>query len=53
VEVAAEYGPSRPGDVRDSLADLTRARTGFGYEVKVSLAEGLRLTAAALQRART
>ncbi len=34
--------PPRPGDVRHSLADLTRARTSLGYEPSVGLAEGLR-----------
>jgi nucleoside-diphosphate-sugar epimerase len=30
--------------VRDSLADLTRARMLLGYEPRVSLEEGLELT---------
>jgi len=42
--VDAVYGPERPGDVRDSLADLTRIRENLGYEPAVSLAEGLRRT---------
>ena len=45
VEGEAEYGPGRAGDVRDSLADLTKIRERLGYEVKVPLHEGLRLTA--------
>ena len=36
-----EYGPPRPGDVRDSLADVSAAATAFGYEPAVSLAQGL------------
>lgn len=40
----AEHGPPRPGDVRDSLADLTRIRNAMGYEVRVDLNEGLRRT---------
>ena len=40
--------PSRPGDIRDSWADLTAAREVLGYEPAVSLEEGLRRTAAAL-----
>jgi nucleoside-diphosphate-sugar epimerase len=44
-DVPAEYGPARPGDVRDSLADLTRIRAAMGYEVKVGLREGLERTA--------
>jgi UDP-glucose 4-epimerase len=36
--------PPRPGDVRDSLADISRARELFGYEPEVGFAEGLELT---------
>ncbi len=36
----------RAGDVRDSLADLTRARQLLGYEPHVGLEEGLRRTIA-------
>ena len=36
-------GP-RPGDVRHSLADITRARRLLGYEPLVPLADGLRRT---------
>ncbi len=42
-------GPARPGDVRDSLADLGRARELLGYEPRTSLDEGLRRTIEALQ----
>ncbi len=38
------YAEARPGDVRDSQADITRARTLLGYEPIVPLAEGLRRT---------
>ena len=38
------YGPSRAGDVRDSLADITRARDLLGYTPLVGLEEGLRQT---------
>jgi nucleoside-diphosphate-sugar epimerase len=39
-----KYGPTRHGDVKDSLADITRARTLLGYEPSVSLEEGLKKT---------
>ena len=39
-----KYGPVRHGDVKDSLADITRARTLLGYEPSVSLEEGLKKT---------
>ncbi len=38
----------RPGDIRHSLADISRAKT-FGYEPKWSLEEGLRETIGSLQ----
>ncbi len=43
-EVEAEYREPRVGDVRHSLADITRARDLLGYEPRVKLEEGLRLT---------
>jgi UDP-N-acetylglucosamine/UDP-N-acetyl-alpha-D-glucosaminouronate 4-epimerase len=52
VDVEAVYGPARPGDVRDSLADLTRIRERLGYEPEVTLTEGLRRTADWLQEVR-
>ncbi|HEX7087997.1 MAG TPA: SDR family oxidoreductase [Vicinamibacterales bacterium] len=39
-----QYTDPRPGDVRDSLADLTLARELLGYEPHVSFEEGLRRT---------
>jgi UDP-N-acetylglucosamine 4-epimerase len=42
--VKPEYTPPRAGDVRDSQADLTRAREILGYEPIVSFEEGLRRT---------
>ena len=51
-EVEADHGPARPGDVRDSLADLTRARERLGYSVAVPLREGLRRTVDWFQAAR-
>jgi UDP-glucose 4-epimerase len=41
VEPAIEYGPPRPGDVRDSLADISAARDAVGYKPHVSLEDGL------------
>lgn len=40
----ARYQPARPGDVRDSLADLSRARDLLGYQPGVDLRSGLRRT---------
>lgn len=43
-QVEAVHGPSRAGDVRDSLADITRAERVLGYRPTVSLEDGLRAT---------
>jgi UDP-glucose 4-epimerase len=40
----AEYKPTRAGDVRDSLADITAARELLGYEPKIKVREGLHRT---------
>lgn len=40
-ELNATYAPARPGDVRESLADITRLRTVLAYEPAVSFREGL------------
>ena len=42
--VNVNYGPVRSGDVKDSQADISRAKTLLGYEPLVSFEEGLRLT---------
>ena len=34
--------PEQPGDVRQTFADITRARTELGYEPTTSLRDGLR-----------
>ncbi len=39
-----EHTEPRPGDVRDSLADVARARELFGYEPSVSWEQGLPAT---------
>lgn len=38
------FGPERLGDVQHSLADISKAQRLLGYEVLVSLEEGLRRT---------
>ena len=43
-EVEAEYREARVGDVRHSLADITRARDLLAFEPVVDLREGLRRT---------
>ena len=45
-DLEPRFTDPRIGDVRDSQADITRARELLGYEPIVSLEEGLRLTMA-------
>jgi UDP-glucose 4-epimerase len=47
--IEPDYGPERPGDVRHSMADISRAREAFGYNPRVSFEEGLRRTVAWFQ----
>jgi len=42
--VKAIYGPSRQGDVRDSLADISKAEKLMGYKPKFTVREGLKIT---------
>jgi UDP-glucose 4-epimerase len=42
--ISAEYSEPRVGDVKDSLADLSAAKSVLGYRPSVGLEEGLRLT---------
>jgi UDP-N-acetylglucosamine/UDP-N-acetyl-alpha-D-glucosaminouronate 4-epimerase len=43
-DVKPAYGPPRAGDVKDSQADITRAKELLGYEPLIRLEEGLRRT---------
>jgi nucleoside-diphosphate-sugar epimerase len=38
------YGPERGGDIKHSLADISKAEAGLGYKPKVDFEQGLRLT---------
>jgi UDP-glucose 4-epimerase len=40
--VQPEFQPPRPGDVKHSLADITRAQQLLGYEPEITFEEGLR-----------
>lgn len=44
IEVHADYREPRPGDVRDSMADISRARQLIGYEPRIDFREGLART---------
>ena len=43
-DVEAVYGPPRLGDVRDSLADISKAQSLLGYEPQFTVREGLKVT---------
>ena len=43
-DLVPQYGPSRVGDVRVSVADIGRARRDLGYEPRVGFEEGLQQT---------
>ena len=45
-EIEPIYEPPRPGDVRNSLADVSKAQKLLGYHVQVPFDEGLRRTVA-------
>jgi nucleoside-diphosphate-sugar epimerase len=43
-DLEPQYAPDRPGDIKHSLADISRARAHLGYEPEVRLREGLQRT---------
>ncbi len=43
-QVEPTFGPTREGDVRDSQADIHKARQMLGYEPRTTLEDGLRAT---------
>jgi len=46
MDVQPEYRDFRPGDVRHSLADISKARQFIGYEPQFSVTQGLDMAAA-------
>ncbi len=45
-DIEPEHGPPRAGDVRDSLADISKARELIGYDPEIDYVEGLERTVA-------
>jgi UDP-N-acetylglucosamine 4-epimerase len=43
-DLAPKYGPERKGDVRHSLADITKARTLLNYDPSVTVRQGIKTT---------
>ncbi len=52
VPVGATYAPARVGDIRASLADISRARNELGYAPSVGVEEGLARLVAHMKRER-
>jgi nucleoside-diphosphate-sugar epimerase len=50
-EIEARHEPPSPGDIRHSLADVTRAERELGYSPRTNLNEGLRLSLAHYEEA--
>ena len=50
ITVPLQYDPPRSGDVRDSLADITRAQKAFGYAPEYTVCSGLEETVAWFRR---
>lgn len=46
ITVPVKFDPPRPGDVRDSLADITLAKKAFGYDPQYTVKSGLKETIA-------
>lgn len=44
VQLKANYGPERSGDVKHSLADISAAKSLFGYNPKFKVRDGLQIT---------
>lgn len=44
--IQQKHRADRPGDVRDSLADISKAQTALNYQPKVKIEEGLKYTLA-------
>lgn len=43
-DLAPKYGPERKGDVKHSLADISKARTLLNYNPSITVKEGLKAT---------
>lgn len=42
IKLKPEYGPERPGDIRHSLADISKARKNLGYNPSTDVFSGLK-----------
>lgn len=46
IDRPAQHGPARAGDVRDSLADISRAQALIGYDPAIDVRDGIHRTVA-------
>lgn len=44
IDIEAIYGPDRVGDVRDSLADISKVKSLLGYHPEFNVKQGLKVT---------
>ncbi|GAB5555139.1 MAG: SDR family oxidoreductase [Saprospiraceae bacterium] len=44
LEIGAQYGPKRQGDIPHSLAEVHKAKRFLGYQAKYDIKDGLKLT---------
>ena len=49
-DVKPLHADPRAGDIRESLADIGRARSELGYEPRIGVEEGLRALVASVKR---
>ena len=49
-EILPIHGPERPGDIHDSLADISKAENGLGYKPVVGVKQGLKITTGYFQK---
>jgi len=43
-DMPVRYGPPRPGDIRHSRADVSRAKSVLGFQAETPLEDGLKRT---------
>jgi UDP-N-acetylglucosamine 4-epimerase len=43
-DLAPKYGPERKGDVKHSLADISKAKTLLNYNPGITIKQGLKTT---------
>lgn len=44
INIPPSYGPEKLGDIKHSLADISKAKNIFGYKPQIDFEEGLKRT---------